>query len=129
MQRWPPKDWEQLDEDRRFQAAFLVMIDLEKRIYGQNVSVTADPHPLIAKYNFLLLPGSRLPPMPKDPADAELVNTRAHMYRLVAQLALAGRLAGSEVAANLKLMYHPEKTAWVVKLFQEAKIPVLFKEK
>ena len=91
--------------------------------------MTADPHPLITKYNFLLLPGSRLPLMPKDPAEVELINTHAHMYRLVAQLALAGRLVGSEVAAKLKLMYHPEKTAWVVKLFQEAKIPVLLKDK
>ena len=111
---WPPIGWEKMSASRRYQSSLLLAV-------MQEGSVTRLWIPTCC---WLVMPSVRVPAA-EDQALRGLVGAQSGMYQHIRELAVQDRLNGSPAMSQLKRAYREPNTAWIVKLLNDANVPIL----
>ncbi len=124
--KWPPSGWQQYSASRRL-SAFLVMAgNLELQVQSPLGAPDVDPNLLVAKYNMLVLPGTRVP-APQEVGMPGLVRAQSGLYQHFRELAIGGNPEHSPVMAVLRPYFQLNRpsTGWIVEKLNKASIPIL----
>lgn len=116
--QWPPINWETFSPDQKLHAWEMAAIFISSR---EALDFSQDRNYLLSLFNFLSLPGSSMPILPKDLTNE--VNMRLCNYRAVCDIALFGtKNIQQEKFLNMmesSAQYRDTSLDWIVELIEK----------